>query len=65
MITYNETIERGFKRHDLGGDSVWFDKHGYEWFITQRTLFKNKKQEIIADWCPEEMAINIQRIDNH
>lgn len=63
MIKYAEVIERGFKRVELGGDSVWFNEHGYEWFLCKKVLAKLKGDEqIIANWCPEDMGIDLLRV---
>lgn len=63
MIKYKEVIGRGFKRIELGNDSVWYDNHGYNWFLCEKVLAKLKGDEqIIANWCPEDMAIELLRI---
>jgi hypothetical protein len=62
MIKYKETIDRGFKRKDLGNDSVWFDEFGYEWFITEKVIIKLKKGNITANWCPETKTIEVMRL---
>jgi len=59
MIKYKDTIERGFKRFDLGNDQVWLDQYGYEWFITEKKLAKLKKGNITANWCPETQTIEV------
>jgi hypothetical protein len=65
MIKYKETIDRGFKRKDFGGDKVWFDQYGYEWFITEKRIAKLSKGNITANWCPETQTIEVMRlIDN-
>ena len=64
MITYKETIDRGFKRRDFGNDSVWFDMYGYEWFITEKRLAKLGKGNITANWCPETKTIEVMRLLN-
>ena len=65
MIKYKETIDRGFKRKDLGCDEVWFDQYGYEWFITEKRIAKLSKGNITANWCPETQTIEVMRlIDN-
>jgi hypothetical protein len=65
MIKYKETIDRGFKRKNLGGDEVWFDQYGYEWFITEKRIAKLSKGNITANWCPETQTIEVMRlIDN-
>jgi hypothetical protein len=65
MIKYKETIARGFKRKNLGGDKVWFDRYGYEWFITEKRIAKLSKGNITANWCPETQTIEVMRlIDN-
>lgn len=62
MIKYKEAIERGFKRNDLGYDSVWFDEFGYEYFIAEKQLAKLKRGEILANWSPETQTIDVMRI---
>ena len=62
MIKYKETLDRGFKRKDLGNDSVWFNEFGYEWFITEKVLSKLKKGNITANWCPETKTIEVMRL---
>lgn len=62
MIKYKETLDRGFKRKDLGNDSVWFDEFGYEWFITEKRLAKLGKGNITANWCPETKTIEVMRL---
>ena len=62
MITYKEVIDRGFKRKDFGGDSVWFDRYGYEWFICEKKLAKLSKGNITANWCPETKTIEVMRL---
>lgn len=64
MIKYKETLDRGFKRKDLGNDSVWFDEFGYEWFITEKVISKFKIGNITANWCPETKTIEVMRIIN-
>jgi hypothetical protein len=65
MIKYKETIDRGFKRKNLGGDKVWFDRYGYEWFVTEKRIAKLSKGNITANWCPETQTIEVMRlIDN-
>lgn len=64
MITYKETIDRGFKRLDLGGDAVWFNQYGYEWFLTEKKLAKLGKGNITANWCPETKTIEVMRLLN-
>jgi hypothetical protein len=65
MIKYKETIDRGFKRKNLGGDKVWFDQYGYEWFVTEKRIAKLSKGNITANWCPETQTIEVMRlIDN-
>jgi hypothetical protein len=62
MIKYKETIDRGFKRKDFGGDKVWFDQYGYEWFITEKRIAKLSKGNITANWCPETKTIEVMRL---
>ena len=62
MIKYKETLDRGFKRKDLGNDSVWFNEFGYEWFITEKVLAELKKGNITANWCPETKTIEVMRL---
>jgi hypothetical protein len=62
MIHYKETIDRGFERNDLAGDSVWFNEFGYEWFITEKQLIKSKKGEIVANWMPDTKTIEVIRL---
>jgi hypothetical protein len=62
MIKYKEAIDRGFKRNDLGYDSVWFNEYGYEYFIAEKQLVKLKKFEILANWHPETQTIEVMRI---
>ena len=62
MITYKEVIDRGFKRKDFGGDEVWFDRYGYEWFIAEKKLAKLGKGNITANWCPETKTIEVMRL---
>lgn len=62
MISYKQVIDRKFKRLDLGGDSVWFDIHGYEWFMCQKILFKAKKESIYASWQPDDLNVIVQRV---
>lgn len=62
MIKYKEVIDRGFKRNDLGHDSVWFDEFGYEYFIAELQLAKLKRGEILANWSPETQTIDVMRI---
>jgi hypothetical protein len=65
MIKYKETIDRGFKRKNLGGDKVWFEQYGYEWFVTEKRIAKLSKGNITANWCPETQTIEVMRlIDN-
>jgi hypothetical protein len=62
MIKYKEAIDRGFKRNNLGYDSVWFDEFGYEYFIAEKQLAKLKRGEILANWSPETQTIEVMRI---
>jgi hypothetical protein len=62
MIKYKEAIDRGFKRRNLGEDSVWFDEYGYEWFVAEKKLAKLRKGTITANWCPETQTIEVMRI---
>jgi hypothetical protein len=62
MIKYSEIIDRGFKRLDFGGDSVFFDEHGYEWFICEKLLQKLDKGKIVANWCPETKTIEVMKV---
>jgi len=62
MIKYKDTIDRGFKRFNLGGDQVWFDMYGYDWFITEKRLAKLSKGNITANWCPETKTIKVMRL---
>jgi len=62
MIKYKETLDRGFKRKDLGNDPVWFNEFGYEWFTTEKVLAKLKKGNITANWCPETKTIEVMRL---
>jgi hypothetical protein len=62
MIKYKDTIDRGFKRRYLGGDQVWFDQYGYEWFICEKRLAKLAKGNITANWCPETQTIEVMRL---
>jgi hypothetical protein len=62
MIQYKEVKDRGFKRLDLGGDDVWFNIHGYEWFMCEKVLFKGKTESICASWQPDDMNVLIQRV---
>jgi len=62
MIKYKDTIDRGFKRFDLGNDQVWLDQYGYEWFITEKKLAKLSKGNITANWCPETKTIEVMRL---
>jgi hypothetical protein len=62
MIKYKDTIDRGFKRFDLGNDQVWLDTYGYEWFICEKRLAKLAKGNITANWCPETQTIEVMRL---
>jgi hypothetical protein len=62
MIKYKKAIDRGFKRNNLGYDSVWFDEFGYEYFIAEKQLAKLKRGEILANWSPETQTIEVMRI---
>jgi hypothetical protein len=64
MIKYKDTIDRGFKRRDFGGDKVWFDQYGYEWFITEKRIAKLSKGNITANWCPETKTIEVMHLIN-
>lgn len=46
QINYKEVIDLGFKRKDLGNDSVFFNQYGFEWFIVIMKL----KKGIYAEW---------------
>lgn len=59
MITYNETIQRGFKRKQLGNDNVWFNRHGYNYFFTQKTVAELKGCKLVAYWMPDTMRIEL------
>jgi len=62
MIKYKDTIDRGFKRLNLGNDQVWLDQYGYDWFITEKRLAKLSKGNITANWCPETQTIEVMRL---
>ena len=64
MIKYKETTDIGFKRRDFGNDSVWFNEFGYDWFITEKLIIKKGKFEIIANWNPNMMEIEVMHIQN-
>lgn len=65
MIKYKEVIDRGFKRINLGNDSIWFDEYGYDWFICEKKLAKLSKGNITANWCPETRTIEVMRLIDH
>lgn len=58
-IRYKQVIDLGFKRKDLGGDQVFHDQHGYDWFIASKTLVKEQGCKIIANWHPETQEIEV------
>lgn len=62
-IQYKQVIALGFKRKDLGGDSVFFDEHGYDWFIASKTLVKERGCKIVANWHPETKDIEVLYLD--
>jgi hypothetical protein len=62
MIKYSEIIDRGFKRLDFGNDSVFFNTHGYEWFICEKVLQKLDRGKIVANWCPETKTIEVMKV---
>lgn len=62
MIKYDETIQVGFERKNLGNDNVWFKEFGYEWFITEKIILKKGKFKIIANWCPDVKKIDVLHV---
>lgn len=62
-IQYKQVIALGFKRKDLGGGSVFFDEHGYDWFIASKTLVKEQGCKIVANWHPETKDIEVLYLD--
>lgn len=62
MIDYKEVIDRNFKRLEIGGDSVYFNTFGYEWFICEKTIQKLDRGKIVANWCPETRTIEIMKV---
>lgn len=57
-INYVHLINLGFTRVDLQ-DSIYFDHHGYDWFIVQLET----EIGVTFVWHPDEMTCEAQRID--
>jgi hypothetical protein len=64
MIKYKEVLDRGFKRLELGSDNVFFNEHGYEWFVAEKVIQKLNKGKLVATWCPETKTIELMKIIN-
>ena len=61
-IDYKTVIDLGFEREDQT-DSVFYNEHGFNWFIVTKKLLSKK---IKLDWDCNTRTVTLKRIDkNH
>jgi hypothetical protein len=58
-IDYEDVMKLGFERNDDGGDKVWFNRYGFEYFYVTKDI----KKHITADWDVITRKVELLYVD--